>query len=1017
MTDTKQDLASISVRRPLLAMVLNLLIAIAGLAALTGLDVRELPNVDRPVVMVRADFPGAAPTTVDAELTGPLEDAVARVSGVRSIEAASEEANMRIRVEFEPGTDMDTAAADIREAISRVEGDLPSRMEKLTIVKSDSNAAPVVQVAVVPDYFDHMTVSERVENDIAPHFYSIPGVASVDLYGLRARQLHVALDPLQLSRFRLSVTEVADALRQAPYDIPVGSYASRDQTLLVRAEASAISADLIEEIVIRDGIRVGDVAQAYFAPAPAANFVRLNGEPAIGLGVVRQAGSNTVDISHAVRQAVDDLSRQYDDLTFTITSDQAVFIESATNEVLRTLALTTMIVVLSILLFFGRFRPTMIPSLAIPAALVGALAGFYLFGFSINLITLLALVLATGLTVDDAIVVLENIQRRQKLGEDRKTAAIKGTRQVFFAVLATTAVLIAVFIPISFLPSATGRLFREFGIVLAVAVAISSFVALTLVPALAARVDLSRKSDRASILERFGSALRNSYLFAIRRVLNHPVLVLLLCLGFAGGVAYKLPTLTSELTPPEDRGAFEVFAFGPDGIAIEYMQGQADAVEEALLPHLETGAVQSVYTVVGRWDPNMLAAEVTLAPWAERSLTQDDVIASVENPLGQIPGSDVSAFGRSSFETDFSGRSGISLALTGPTYPEIHQAALALSDAMEDGPFEDVEVSYNPTQPQLSLEIDRQSAADLGVSLDELAETLRVLVNGEDLVDLNVDDQAVPVVLTTPTGLIQDPADLRDIYITSASGSPVPLSSLTTLTQTGIAAELERTAQRRAIEVEAEIADIPISQAIAELRVIADATLPPGIDYLLMGEAGTFEETNRDLLLTYAFAIVIVFLVLIAQFENLTSPLVVMATIPFGLAATIAAMMATGVTLNIFSQIGLVLLIGLMAKNGILLVEFADQERRNGTALRPAIEAAAKTRLRPIAMTLLSTMIGSLPLILSGGAGAEARAAIGWTIFAGLGLSSLFTLFLTPALYLLIARDKRVSEAPLPQQA
>lgn len=1009
MADMRQDLASVSVCRPLLAMVLNLLIAIAGLAAFLALDVRELPNIDRPIVRIEAELPGASPATVDAELTGPLEDAVARVPGVRSIEASSEEASTRIRAEFEPGADMNAAATDVREAVSRVQENLPARMEKLTIVKSDANAEPMMQIAVVPDHFDHMTLSERVENDIVPRFYSISGVASVELFGVRSRQMRVALDPLQLSRYRLSVSEIANALRRAPYDIPVGSYVSRDQELLVRAEASAITEDLIEDIVIRDGIRIGDVAQAYFAPAPAANFVRLNGEPAVGMGIVRQANSNTVDISLQVRALVAQLGTQYDDLTFTITSDQAVFIESATGEVLRTLILTTAVVILSVLLFFGRFRATAIPSLAIPAALAGSMAGFWLFGFSINLITLLALVLATGLTVDDAIVVLENIQRRRKTGEGRHAAAIAGTRQVFFAVLATTAVLIAVFIPISFLPSATGRLFREFGIILAVAVAISSFVALTLVPALAARIDLSRKSVHTSLPERAGSALRSVYLGAVRHALNRPVLLLALCLAFAGGVAYKLPTLTSELTPSEDRGAFQVFASGPDGVGIEYMQGQADAVERVLLPHLNSGVIQSVYTIVGRYDPNRVVANVSLPPWTDRGQTQSEVIASLEEALSDIPGSDISAFGRGSFESDWSSRAGISMALTGPTYPEIHEAALTLAEAMENGPFEDVEVSYNPTQPQMSLAIDRQNAAYLGVSLDELAETLRVFVGGVELVDLNVDDQAVPVVLGAPAGLVQDPADLRGIYITSNLGSRVPLSSLTTLSQAGIAAELERSAQRRAIEIEAEFSGMPLSQAITELRTIADPLLPPGFGILLLGEANTFEESNRDLLLTYGFAVVIVFLVLIAQFENLTSPLVVMATIPFGLAAALAAMMATGATLNIYSQIGLVLLIGLMAKNGILMVEFADQARRDGTRLREAIEAAVSTRLRPIAITLLSTMIGSLPLILSSGAGAEARAAIGWTIFAGLGLSSLFTLFLTPALYVIFTRKRQKS--------
>ncbi len=1015
MSESRRDIAAVSVGRPYLAVVLNLLIVLGGLAVLIGLEVRELPNVDRPVIMVEAEYPGASPETVDAELTKPLEGAVARVSGVTGIEASSEEASTRIRVEFEPGKDMDAAAADVREATSRVEEDLPARMRKLTIVKSDANASPVIQVAIIPDLFDHVALSRQVENDIVPLFYAIPGVATVEMFGVRSRQMRVVLNPLQLNRYQLTITDIADALSRAPYDIPVGSYTSKAQELLVRARAPAVTADLIEEIVIRDSIRIGDVAEAYFAPATAQNFVRLNGEPAVGLGILRQANSNTVEIAEQVRTVVARLDQQYKDLTFVVTSDQSVFIESATSEVLKTLGLTTAVVIFSILLFFGKIRATVIPSLVIPASIIGSLIGFWIFGFSINLITLLALVLATGLIVDDAIVVLENIQRRQSLGDTNLLAAIVGTRQVFFAVLATTAVLIAVFIPISFLPSATGRLFREFGIVLAVAVAFSSFSALTLVPALAARLKLASddKGMTFGLLTRIGNRILNVYVSLVRLVIKAPAVIVLVSLAIGGAVAFHLPSLTSELTPDEDRGEFQIFASGPDGVGIEYMQGQADAIEQVLLPLVEQGDIRTVYSVVGRWDPNRVISDITLSPWADRERTQDQIIRALKGPLSSIPGSRVNAFGRSSFETDWASRSGLSLDLLGNNYTEIHEAALILARAMEDASFEDVEISYNPTQPQMSLAIDRQSASDLGISLDDLSLTLTVMVGGHELVDLNMDDQAIPIILSAPTGLIQDPADLRNIYVTSDKGTAVPLSSLTTISQAGVAAELDRSAQRRAISVEAVQEDLPISTAIAKVSAIADEVLPEGIDYLMTGEADTFTETNRDLLLTYGFAILIVFLVLVAQFENLTSPLVVMAVVPFGLAATVGAMMVSGVTLNIFSQIGLVLLIGLMAKNGVLLVEFADQAQRDGKDRYEAILEAAKTRLRPISMTLLSTMIGSLPLILSSGAGSEARAAIGWTIFSGLGLSSMFALFLTPALYVLIARGARKPAARL----
>lgn len=1006
MTDQNSDLASVSVRRPLLAIVLNLLIVIAGLAAWRGLEVRELPNIDLARINVTADYPGASPGTVDAEVTSILEGAIARVPNIREINAESEEANTRIEIQFNPGTDIAVAASDVREAVSQVQADLPSRIERLSVVKEDSNATPIMQIAILADEFDIMSLSTRVSNDIAPLFSSINGVATVVESGIRKRQLQVAIDPLQLSRYHLTISEVSNALRDAPYDIPVGSYLSESQELLVRAEAPAITADLVEQIEIRDGIQVGDVAQAYFAPSRVNQFVRLNGEPAIGLGIVRQANSNSVEISKRVRAKVEELSLLHKDLTFVITSDQAVFINASTTEVLRSLLLTCGVVVLSILMFFGRFRATLIPGLAIPTALIGSLVGFWLLGYSINLITLLALILATGLTVDDAIVVVENIQRRRSQGETPSAAAILGTRQVFFAVISTTAVLAAVFIPMSLLPSTVGQLFREFGVILALAVVISSVVALTLVPALASRIDSERKSGGFEIFPTIGKGIQSLYMKAIYWIIRFPVVMLSLAVA-TGYWAYSMaPNLVGELIPEEDRGVIQIVASGPDGVGVEYMSGQADQIEKLFLPLISQGLVESIYTLVGDQEPNRIVLSVALAPWEERQQSHTEIIEKMEPALDQVPGSQVNIFGPSAFDFEDTGSgSGLAVALTGPSYPRIHEVALNLQAHLEDDSsmFDDVEISYNPTQPQMTLEIDRQSASDLGVSLSDLGDTLSVLVGGLDLTELNIADQAVPIILKAPTGLFDDPALLREVMITSTTGQLVPVSSVTTISQTGVAAAIERAAQRRAIIIEADTDNTAISAVIEEFKRIATKHLPEDIGYVFRGGATTYEETTSSVSLTYGFAILIVFLVLIAQFNNLWSPIVVIAVFPFGLATTILAMLATGVTINLYSQIGAVLLIGLMAKNSILLVEFADQQRKEGLSASDAIQSAAQTRLRPIAMTLLSTMVGALPLLLSSGPGGEARSAIGWTIFAGLGFSGLLTLFLTPAIYVLIA--------------
>ena len=702
------------------------------------------------------------------------------------------------------------------------------------------------------------------------------------------------------------------------------------------------------------------------------------------------------------------IDARFDEITVKVISDDAEFIRVSVREVMVTLVITVLVVMGVIFLFFGHLKPTLIPSTAIPIALIGVVAGIWALGFSVNLLTLLALVLATGFVVDDAIVVLENAQRLQKeQGLGRKAAAVLGTRQVYFAVIATTAVLISVFVPISFLPSETGRLFREFGFVLAIAVILSTFVAVSLVPALAAKIDLAGDgADPNPRLQAFASRIARRYDALVAaciarpwRVVGASVLALL-----GAGLVYT--QIDEELTPEEDRASLYVWARGPDGVGLAFMDRELDEIEAVLAPLQERGEIESSLAIVGRYDPNLVQVTMTLADWDKRARSQSDIVAALEAPLDAIPGSRASARGRSTLGGG-GGRSqgGIQVALTGNDYEGIYRSARALADAIDGSAIlSDPEISYQPTQPQLSIGIDRARAADLGVALDDIALTLRAMVDGLEVVDLNVDDQAIPIFLTAQTVSITRPADLGNLYVRSRESGLVPLSSLTRFSEEGVAAELERTEQRRAIEVQAAIAPgVPLADAIAEVERLSDEVLAEGIEPILQGEAQLLEESSRELLLTYGFAILIVFLVLVAQFESLASPFVILVSIPFALAAALFAMFATGTSLNIYSQIGLVMLIGLMAKNGILMVEFADQRREEGADVPTAIRDAATLRLRPIAMTLISTVLGAVPLVIASGAGAEARQAIGWVIFGGLGIAAVFTLALVPALYALIA--------------
>ncbi|MEO0466403.1 MAG: efflux RND transporter permease subunit [Pseudomonadota bacterium] len=1008
--DASTALPALSVRRPLLAFVLNLLIILSGVAAMLGVEVRELPDVDRPIVTVVAQLPGAAPETMDAEVTSVLEGAVARVSGVRDIRANSEENSTRIRVEFSPGSDLDTAAADVREAVNQVARRLPDRVENLFVTKSDNDAEAIITIALIAEGYRVDELTEIIERDIAPELLSVDGVASLRNFGARDTQMRVVIDPIKLNRFGLTVGDMAAALRQAPFDVPVGSFNSQDQQLIVRAEATAATPDMIEDVVVAGTTRIGDLADVILLPADAQNLLRLNGAPVVGVGVIRRAQSNTIEIANKVQQRVDLLNARLDNnVQLLIISNDAVFIETSVREVFTSLLITVAIVVLAIWLFLGSWKATLVPAAAIPIALIGTVAGIWALGFSINLLTLLALVLATGLIVDDAIVVLENIQRQQALGLKRRAAATIGTTQVFFAVIATTVVLVAVFVPLSFLPSTVGRLFREFGFVLALAVILSSFVALTIAPAIASKFNFRTESHTPTLLERFGNRLVSVYGRILKWCLAMPAITVLISLVIASGAVFAYGGLAQELVPSEDRGRVEIFARGPDGVGISYMERQADRMEAIVQPLIDEGSVETLFTRVGQWDPNLVVSTARLAPWGERKQSQQDIIRELSGPMADIPGARVFVFGPSSFGRRGGGTRGgtLDVALTGPDYQEIFIAARALSEAIETRSelLSRPDISYQPTQPQLSIRVDRRRASDLNVSLDEIALTLRAMVDGENVVDLNVFDRAIPIILESQTTSIESPSDLRNLFVRSTAGDLVPLSGLTSIVEEGVAAELERVEQRRAIEMQVDLAPgVTLAEAIVEFESLADEILPRGIGMLMSGDADTLNESSRDLLITYIFAFSIVLLVLIAQFESISSPVIVVLSVPFALAAAVYALMLSGISLNIYSQIGLVLLIGLMAKNGILLVEFADQLRSQGRSVRDAVYEAAMIRLRPISMTVISTVLGALPLVLSTGAGAEARQSIGWVVFGGLGLSAFFTLFLTPVLYLSIAR-------------
>lgn len=1014
MSGVQNDVAALSVRRPYLAAVLNILIIIAGFAAIFGVEVRELPDVDRPIVSIRANYPGASPETVDAEVTSKVEAAVARVNGIIELRSSSEQGNFRIRAVFRPGTDLIAAANDVREAVSRVERQLPSGVQDLTVVKADTDSRPIIRLAVTSPKLSIEDLTRKVENEVVPELLAVSGVADVSMFGEREQVVRVVIDPIKLASYKLSITDVVSVLEKARFDVPAGSFRSNQQEIIIRADASVATAKAIEALIVRNPVRIGDVATVYFAPAKASSIVRLNGRRVIVLGIVRRAQANTVAISQGIEKSVAKLNRRMRDLNITTTSDDAVFITGAITEVLISLGLAIVIVMAVLLLFLRDLRAALIPTLTIPVALIGTVAAIWLFGFSINLITLLALVLATGLVVDDAIVVLENIERLKADGVGARAASVIGTRQVFFAVVATTATLVSVFLPISFLPSTAGRLFTEFGVVLAVTVCISSFVALTIVPMVASRYRRAsaaapnlaeRERKRSGPMAWIGSGLTRIYALGLSAVLAAPLVIVGLCGFVIALAAITYGTLNEELVPEEDRGNISVRLTGPDGVDLDYTDRQVEKVEAIIRPYVDRGIATSMLSITGRYDPNRGQVTAPLKDWSERNISEGQIAREINRKLGRIPGARARMRRGNSLNLR-NADGGIRFALTGANYETIAAAARKLVAKLEAEVPEvvNLRVEFRATQPQISVVIDRQRAVDLGVPMENLSRTLSALVDEDEIGELSVGDQRVPIIVQATKGAITDPSDLNNLYVSASDGRMVALSQLITLKERAVAGELDRHGQRRAVEVFGDTpAGVTLSQAVRAIEKVAAKSLPPNIGLLFLDEAAALNETSYGVGLTYLVALLIVFLVLVAQFENIASALVVVLTVPFGVCAAIFALALTGTSINIYSQIGVLMLIGIMAKNAILMVEFADQLRERGYGVYEAAREASLVRVRPIMMTMMSTVLAGLPLIIGTGAGSEARAAIGWVVFGGLGLAGIFTLYLTPALYVLIA--------------
>ncbi|MFZ5724095.1 MAG: efflux RND transporter permease subunit [Pseudomonadota bacterium] len=1016
-------LSDVSVKRPVLATVLNALLLVFGLYALFSLSVREYPDIDPPVVSVSTGYPGASAPVVENRITQVLEEQIAGIEGIRSLNSVSRDGRSNITIEFSLTRNIDDAANDVRDRVSRVLNNLPDEVDPPEVTKADSDASPIIWTVLSSDRMSAMDLSTWAEGHIVDRFAALDGVSAVRIGGDRKPAMRIWLDRRQLAARNLTVQDVEQALSAQNVERPAGKLESAEREFSLRTARAFNTPEEFAQLVIARGangyaVTLGDVGRVEVAPENLQSLFRANGKPAIGIGVIKQSTANTLSVARAVKAEMARIAEALPPgMDLRVNSDFSLFIEASLREVMLTLGIAALLVVLVIFIFLGDWRATLIPAASVPISLVASFLFLLGFGFSINILTLLALVLAIGLVVDDTIVVVENIHRRIHAGETPLVASYRGTREVGFAIVATTAVLIAVFTPLAFLEGNIGRLFSEFALALAGSVFCSAVVSLTLSPVLCSM--LLRAVDGGSSLaigvDRAMSSMGERYRQRLGGFIDRPRRPALLLAILVAGTLALFAFLPAEFTPREDRGQFQVQATGPEGASFDYTVRQLGVVENSLLERLRGPAhpdseidrfLLRIPGFGGSSGINTGAAMVSLVDWSERERSTDEVAGELGRELAKVPGINARTVQRSGFGTGYG--QPLQVAIGGGSWEELAEwrNRLLARIARENPRILRPDTDYKETKPTLDIAIDLQRAADLGVSVESVSHTLETLLAGRHTTNWLSGGEEYDVILQAAPGDRATPADINGIYVRSAtSGALVPLGNLLTTREVASADTLNRYNRLRTVTFSAGLAPgYTLGEAVAYMEKIIAEELPASARVSWKGDARELKEAGGAIYLTFAVALLVVFLVLAAQFESWVHPLAIMTTVPLAVFGGLAALAAFGYSLNIYSQIGLVMLIGLAAKNGILIVEFANQRRDAGDEFRTAILDAARIRLRPILMTSLATAAGAIPLIVGSGAGSEARANLGVVVFWGVLFSTFLTLVVVPAFYSLLCR-------------
>ncbi|MGM0693610.1 MAG: efflux RND transporter permease subunit [Pseudomonadota bacterium] len=1012
-------LSDVSVQRPVLAVVLAALIVAFGLLALERLPLQEYPSIDPPVVGIDTRYPGASASVVETRITQVLEDRISGVSGIQVISSSSEDGRSSISVEFGLDQDIDAAANDIRDRISGSLDNLPEEADPPEVQKADSSSDVVIWLSLSGEGFSMAELTDYANRFLVDRFSVLPGVSQVRVGGGREYAMRVWLDADALAARELTAGDVEDALRAENVELPGGAIVSQERQFIVRLPRNFATPADFRGLVLDQGsdgylVRLEDVARVEIGAVEERTIFRGNGTPMVGLGMMKQSTANVLEISEGVQSEMERVQDSLPEgMSLSLNFDSSVFVSGAISQVVQTLFIAMGLVVVAIFLFLGNLRTTLIPAVTVPIALIGTFAALAAMGFTINLLTLLALVLAIGLIVDDAIVVLENIHRRMHdHGETPLVAAFRGTRQIAFAVIATTLVLIAVFVPLSFLQGDIGRLFSEFALTLAAAVALSSLLALTLTPMMASKI-LKADMQEGRLARGVQWGLEHSrcvYRRLLERMLKLRLLVLALFLGVIGGMLWLNGELPNEYTPQEDRGNFFVLVNGPPGATYDYMLDYMDEIEARLMPMVDNGEVERVVVRAPRGWGNIENFNggfviVNLADWGSRRDAWA-IMDEVRDKVADLPGVRAFPVMRQGFGSSV--EKPVQFVLGGGTYEQLAEwRDTLLAHIREDNPrLTGLESDYEESQPQLRVDIDYTRAADLGVTVTEIGRTLETLLGGRSVTRYVDDGQEYDVILEGEPGSRPSPSALETIRVRSErSDELIPLGNLVTLEDFAGPSTLNRFNRIRAITLQADLeSGYPLGEALAYLEATVDEILPPEAQTDLKGASRDYQEASGATGFLLGLGILVVFLVLAGQFESFVHPFVIMLTVPLAICGALLGLYFTGQSLNIYSQVGLVMLVGLAAKNGILIVEFANQLRDQGVGFHEALVEAAVTRLRPIVMTAVTTMAGAVPLIISSGAGAETRLVIGTVILCGLAAATVFTLFVVPVAYDLLAR-------------